>query len=348
MKLAFGEAEQKMIIWIGFFVFIFILLALDLVVFHKKPAEVKTEEALIWSGVWVVISLSFNVFVFAAFRNHWMAPGPDINPVMAGKDAFLKFFTGYILEKSLSVDNLFVMAMIFGYFEIPSLYQHKILFWGILGALIFRGLMIFCGVELIEHFSWISYVFGGLLIISAVKMGSSGQDDINPHKNPALNFLKRTIHIVDDFSGGKFFVRHNRLWAITPIFVVLVVIETTDIMFAFDSIPAVLAVTTNGFIVFTSNVFAILGLRSLYFVLASVMDKFQYLKISLVFVLSFVGLKMLLFQFIKLPILGSLAIIAGILATGVLASVITGNRKPSKILSAMDVVPAEKEDIPTL
>jgi tellurite resistance protein TerC len=330
--------------WLGFFGLIFALLYLDLKIFNKRAHEENTREALFWSFIWIFISLSFNVVIFFAYKYHWLALGLGPEASMSGDDAALKFFTGYILEKSLSVDNLFVIAMVFAYFKTPLKYQHEILFWGILGALISRGFMIVCGVALIHTFSWVTYFFGALLIFSAYKMLISERSNVDPSKNPVINFLKRFYPVTHDLHGDKFFVKIDAKWVITPLLVVLVVIETTDAMFAVDSIPAVLAVTTDPFIVFTSNVFAILGLRSLYFVLASFMDKLRYLKLSLVFVLGFVGVKMLLAHYLKLPITLSLGIIALIISIGVISSLIFVTKKKINDLSAIEVADESRKE----
>ena len=324
--------------WIGFFLLIFALLYLDLKVFNKKAHEEKTREAVYWSLIWIFISLSFNVLIYFAYKHHWLELGIGQGASANGEDAALKFFTGYILEKSLSVDNLFVIALVFTYFNTPLKYQHEILFWGILGALISRGTMIIFGVALIHTFSWVTYFFGALLIFSAFKMLTSTRSNVNPGNNPVIKFLKRFYPITNELHGDRFIVKIDGSRAITPLLVVLIVIETSDAMFAVDSIPAVLAVTTDPFIVFTSNVFAILGLRSLYFVLASFIDKFRYLKISLVFVLGFVGIKMLAAHYIKLPIIVSLGIIALIISIGVIASLVFNGNKDLKGLSAMGVL----------
>lgn len=324
--------------WLGFFLLIFVLLYIDLKVFNKKAHEEKTREAVYWSLIWIFISLSFNVLIYFAYKHHWLELGTGAGASINGEDAALKFFTGYILEKSLSVDNLFVIAMVFTYFKTPLKYQHEILFWGILGALISRGTMIIFGVALIHAFSWVTYLFGALLIFSAYKMLTSERSNVDPGKNPVINFLKRFYPVTNELHGDRFMVKIDGKRAITPLLVVLIVIETSDAMFAVDSIPAVLAVTTDPFIVFTSNVFAILGLRSLYFVLASFIDKFRYLKISLVFVLGFVGIKMLAAHFIKLPTIVSLGIIALIILTGVIASLVSNAKKEVKEFSAIEVL----------
>lgn len=321
-------------IWIGFIVLIFIFLALDLGVFHKSKETVNVKQALIWTGIWIVVSLLFNVVIYYMYENHWLGIGLHIGHNVDGSEAALKFFTGYVLEKSLSMDNIFVIAMIFGYFKVELRYQHDVLFWGILGALIMRGMMIGAGVYLIEHFAVVNYFFGGFLLYSAVKMLIARPETIEPNNNFLVRFIRR-IYPVSGYEGGKFFTRINGKKAITPLFIVLLVVETTDLMFALDSIPAIFAVTTDPFIIFTSNIFAILGLRSLYFALAALMDKFRYLKMSLVFILAFVGVKMLLVHHFLFPTFVSLAVILGILTVGIVASLIGGHKDPAKLESPL-------------
>jgi len=321
---------MEYLVWGGFLLLIFLFLALDLGVFNKKAHEISTKEAFGWTLVWISMALIFNVFVYFAYENHWFEIGVRVGENLTGKDAALNFFTGYLIEKTLSIDNIFVIALVFAYFNVPLKYQHRILFWGILGALIFRGLMIGVGVALLHAFSWITYVFGALLIYSAYKILTAGNEDVNPEKNAAVRFVRKFMVVSNELSDGKFFVKKDGKRAITVYFIVLVVVETTDVMFAIDSIPAIFAITTDAFLVFTSNVFAILGLRSLYFVLASVIEKFKYLKISLVFVLGFVGVKMLIVHYYKLPILISLGVIAVMLGAGIVASIIA-NKKEAKM-----------------
>jgi len=323
---------MNVFIWGGFILLILILLALDLGVFHRKNKEIKTKEAVIWTIIWIVISLIFNVFIYYLYENNLFGFAGE----MQGKEAALNFFTGYLIEKSLSVDNIFVIAMIFAYFSVPLKYQHRLLFWGILGALILRAIMIIVGAALMEKFFWISYVFGALLLFSAIKMLTARHDSVEPYKNPVVKLFKRFYPVSDDFADGKFFTRIDGKKAASLLFIVLLIVETTDVMFAIDSIPAIFAVTTDSFIVFSSNVFAILGLRSLYFVLASVMDKFRYLKISLVFVLAFIGVKMILLHHFKIPIQVSLSIIAGILFIGIGASIWAGKRDTAKLKSPLN------------
>jgi len=281
------------------------MLALDLGVFNRRAHSIKFREALGWSLMWVGLALAFAVFVF-----FWH-----------GRRESLEFVTGYVIELSLSVDNLFVFLMIFRYFRVPTEQQHKVLFWGILGALIMRGIFILAGVSLIRRFEWIVYVFGAMLVYSGIKLLRQGDAEIHPEKNPVLRLFRRVMPVTTDYEGGKFLVRRGGLYA-TPLLVVLLVVETTDVLFAVDSIPAVLAITLNAFIVYTSNVFAILGLRSMYFALAGMMEVFHYLHYGLSLVLIFVGLKMIAAHYVEIPTVLALGIVVGVLGMSVLASVI--------------------------
>jgi tellurite resistance protein TerC len=292
-------------LWIGFNAFVLLMLALDLGVFHRKAHVVSFKESMAWTAVWIALAMLFNVWVWKHF----------------GAQKGLEFFTGYVIEKSLSVDNVFVFALLFSYFAVPQLYQHKVLFWGVLGALVMRAIMIVLGAALITKFSWIIYVFGGFLIITGIKMVVKKEEEIHPENNPVVRWFKKFMKVTPDFRGDKFFVRENGIRMATPLFVVLLLVEVSDLIFAVDSIPAIFAVTKDPFIVYTSNVFAIMGLRSLYFALAGVMDKFHYLKIGLGFVLTFVGVKMLLGHTPwKIDTGLSLGVIVGILALSVIAS----------------------------
>ena len=288
------------------------MLALDLGVFHRKTHVVTVRESLVWTGVWVGLALLFNAGVW-----HF-----------SGAQKGLEFFTGYLIEKSLSVDNVFVFALLFSYFAVPAQYQHKVLFWGILGALVMRAVMIFAGAALITKFSWIIYIFGAFLILTGIKMIVKRDEEMHPERNPVVNWFKRLIPMTHDYLGDKFLVRENGRRVATPLLLVLVCVEVSDLVFAVDSIPAIFAVTTDPFIVYTSNVFAILGLRSLYFALAGVMDKFHYLKVGLGVVLSFVGVKMLLMHTAwKIPTLISLGVVVLILTVSVVASLVWPKRK---------------------
>lgn len=302
---------MTILLWTGFILFVLIMLAVDLLIFNRKAHEIKIKEALIWSGVWIGLALLFNVGVF----------------IWGGRQLALEFLTGYLLEKSLSVDNLFVFLMIFSYFKVPHKYQHEVLFWGILGALIMRAVFIAGGIALINKFHWIIYIFGALLIISGIKMAFVKEKTIHPEKNPVLRFFRYIMPVTNDYGEGKFFSKISGKWFATQLFVVLLIIETTDVVFAVDSIPAVLAITRKPFIVYTSNVFAILGLRALYFALAGIMKYFRYLNYGLCVILVFVGVKMLLVGVYKIPITISLGIIFCILLTSVIASIIHPEKK---------------------
>jgi tellurite resistance protein TerC len=318
-------------LWSGFIGLILALLAFDLGFFHKKAHIIHFKEAFFWTGFWIVLSLIFNGLVYFMYENHWFGIGTQIGHKLNGNDAALMFFTGYILEKSLSLDNIFVMALIFSYFKVPAKYQHKVLFWGILGAIVLRAVMIILGTTLIEKFSWMIYVFGLFLIISAIKILFTKHDHFEPEKNPLIRLAKRIFPVSDKYAESHFFTIVDGKRAATPLLPVLIVVESTDVLFAIDSIPAIFAVTTDPFIVFTSNIFAILGLRSLYFALASVIEKFRYLKVSLVYILIYVGLKMILSHHSPIPTFVSLLIILTILLTGILASVVAARRETARM-----------------
>ncbi len=294
-------------LWIGFNIFIIIMLLLDLGVFNRKAHEIKVKEALLWSLFWIVLSLLFNLGIY----------------YYRGTEIALQFLTGYIIEKSLSIDNIFVFLMIFTYFKVSPLYQHKVLFYGIIGALVFRAIFIFAGVALIENFHWVIYIFGIFLIFTGLKMVSEKDKEIHPEKNPVLKLFRKIIPVTNEYSESKFFVRiENRLHA-TPLFIVVLMIETTDIIFAVDSIPAILAITNDPFIVYTSNVMAILGLRALYFALSAIMQLFHYIHYGLSMILVLVGAKMLISGFgIKIPIYITLLLVGIILTVSILASLL--------------------------
>ena len=298
-------------LWIGFNLFVVIMLVLDLGVFHRKSKEIKVKEALIWTCVWVTIAFLFNVFVYYYF----------------GEEKAFEFFTGYLIEKSLSVDNIFVIILIFSYFNVPPAYQHKVLFWGILGALVMRVCFILAGVELIHKFHWLIYIFGGFLIFTGIRILTQGDLKLDPEKNPVVRFVRKIFRVTPAFEENKFFVRRDGLLWATPLFVVVVMIEVTDLVFAVDSIPAILAISEDSFIVYTSNVFAILGLRSLYFALAGIEKYFIYLKYGLSAILVFVGTKMCIADFYKIPIEISLAFIILTLSLAVLASMVMQREK---------------------
>ena len=313
---------MTVLIWSGFIAVILGLLALDLGVFNKRPHEISATEALAWSAVWVAMSLAFTVLVYWLYEHNWMGVGLAFPEDTDGRTAALEFLTGYLLEKSLSLDNIFVIALIFTYFRVPLAYQHRVLFWGVLGALVMRGVMISVGAVLLQRFTWMTYVFGVLLLVSAARMFAVRHDDLSPEENILVRWTRRWIPITRDFHGCRFFVRENGVRMATPLLLVLVMVETTDVVFAIDSIPAIFAVTEHAFIVYTSNIFALLGLRSLYFALAPLLTRFRYLKASLVVILAYVGVKMLLAHSHPIPATASLVVVGSILATGVIASVL--------------------------
>lgn len=312
---------------------IFIFLALDLGVFNKEAHKISTREALRWTTLWVGTSLLFSVFIFFSYENHWLGIGEEIGHDVGGTKAAITYLTGYIIEQSLSMDNIFVIAVIFSYFHIPQQYQHRVLFWGILGALIFRGIMIWAGAYLVERFDVVTYIFGAILLWTAYKMLKSDSDQIHPDQNPVVLQLRKILPVTKSLRKEQFFIKRNgKILAMTPLFVALVVVETTDVMFAFDSIPAIFAITTDPFLVFTSNIFAILGLRSLYFVLASILDKFEYVKYSLAAILAFVGIKMLFLHQVEMPEWVSLAVIIVLMGGGILISWLAEKREEKKQL----------------
>jgi len=280
------------------------MLVLDLTVFHRKAHTIKFKEAVGWSIFWISLAAAFAVLVY-----FWR-----------GKATALDFTTGYLIEESLSVDNLFVFLLIFKFFKVPANFQHKVLFWGIIGALVMRFVFIIAGVALINRFHWIIYIFGAFLVYTGVKLFKQTDSDVKPEQNPVLKAFRKIMPVTKDYVGGKFFVRDKGLYA-TPLFLVLLVIETTDVVFAADSIPAILAITRDPFIVYTSNVFAILGLRSLYFALAGMMELFHYLHYGLAVILTFIGVKMLVSNFFHMPTVVALGVVAGVLAVSVGASV---------------------------
>ncbi|WP_146900277.1 TerC family protein [Adhaeribacter aerolatus] len=298
--------EVNSTFWIGFNLFVLLMLALDLGVFNRKAHVVSVKEALTWSAVWISLSLVFNVLVYYWFGEH----------------KAVEFLTGYVLEKTLSVDNIFVFVLIFKYFQIPSMYQHKILFWGILGALLMRVIFIFAGVALIEKFHWTIYLFGVFLIYTGYKMFTEKDKEMEPEKNPVIRFFRKIIPVTNQLEGDKFFVKQAGKLHATPLFLVLILIEVSDLIFAVDSIPAILAITQDQFIVYTSNVFAILGLRSLYFALAHVIHRFVFLSTGLAIILIFVGLKMVMIDVFKVPTFISLLVIAFIITVSIVFSLI--------------------------
>lgn len=297
---------QQVLLWGGFNLFIFAMLIMDLGLFHKKTHTVSVRKALLLTVFWISLALIFNAIVY----------------IKRGPDAGLKFLTGYLLEYSLSVDNIFVFLLIFSYFRVPNDYQHKVLFWGILGACILRAVFILTGVALIHKFHWIIYVFGVFLIFTGIKLAFEKDKEIQPEKNPVLRLFRRLMPITPDYEKDRFFVKRGAKLFATPMLVVLLVVESTDVIFAVDSIPAILAITTDPFIVYTSNMFAILGLRSLYFALAAIMRLFHHLHYGLASILVFVGIKMIISEFYKIPIVVALGVIAIILISSVIASIL--------------------------
>lgn len=307
---------DSVMLWVLFGALVLFLLALDLFVLNRKAHEISTKEAFLTSLFWISIALIFNALVFF-----------HLGPV-----AGLEFFTGYLIEKALSVDNIFVFVIIFAYFQVPRKYQHRALFLGILGALLLRGTLIFVGAALIERFHWIIYIFGAFLIYTAYRLATQNEDGVHPEKNPLVNLFRRFMHVTPDFHGQTFFQRIDGVWWATPLLVVLLVVETTDVIFALDSIPAIFAITTDSFLVFTSNIFAILGLRALYFLLAGVMGSFRYLKPGLALILGFVGVKMLIgIVNLTIPIAVSLGVIVLILIVSIAASMIAQRRQERQL-----------------
>ena len=297
-------------LWIGFNVFVLAMLALDLGVFHRKAHTVSITEASIWSIVWITLALTFNAGLY----------------FFSGPEPALQFFTGYLIEKSLSVDNIFVFVLLFTYFAVPAAYQHRVLFWGILGALLMRGIMIVLGAILLDMFHWIIYLFGAFLIVTGVRMAFHQEAEVHPERNPLLKLVRLILPVTHDYEHDRFVVRRAGQVLVTPLLLVLLVVETTDVIFALDSIPAIFAVTQNPFLVYTSNVFAILGLRSLYFVFANAMGRFSYLKLGLAVVLSFVGVKMVLADIFHIPTALSLGVIAVVLTVAIVTSIMRARR----------------------
>jgi tellurite resistance protein TerC len=296
--------------WALFTLFVVVMLVLDLGVFHRKAHVVRLREAIAWSAVWVSLAMLFNLGV-----GHYF-----------GAQKALEFFTGYLIELSLSVDNLFVFLVVFAYFKVPAHYQHRVLFWGIVGALVMRVAMITGGSLLVQRFHWILYVFGAILVFTAVRLLRATDDGVHPERNPVLKLFHRLYPVTKEYEGSRMFVRRDGRWWATPLFVVLLVVETTDLVFAFDSIPAIFAVTTDPFIIYTSNVFAILGLRSLFFMLSGIMAYFRFLRFGLAGVLGFIGVKLLISHWVVVPIGASLGVVGSLLALSVLASILIPRR----------------------
>ena len=301
--------------WAAFVGLILLLLALDLLVFHREAHEVSFREATLYSAFWIALGLTFGLVVFL-----WLGPS-------AGGE----YLAGYLIEKSLSVDNIFVFALIFTYFAVPAKYQHRVLFWGILGALVFRAMFIAGGAALLDRFHWTIYVFGAFLMITGIRMATHRHEEIHPERNPVLKVFRRIVRTTPDYRGQRFVVRDTGVLVATPLLAVLVIVETTDILFAVDSIPAIFAVTREPFLVFTSNAFAILGLRALYFMLAGMIKRFAYLKFGLSVVLVFVGVKMTISELFKVPTWASLAFIAVVLTVSIVASLVRTAAEPQRV-----------------
>ena len=306
--------EGTIWLWVGFNLFVLSMLALDLGVFHRHAHKVSVKEAIIWSVVWIALAMVFNLGLYL----FWDRISPA--STYSNSEAALAFFTGYLIEKSLSVDNIFVFVLIFTFFAVPAAYQHRVLFWGIIGALIIRGTLIAVGAVLLKEFHWIIYMFGAFLIFTGIRMAVHRHEEMHPEHNPVVKLLRKIMPVTENYEDDHFFIRRAGKIMATPLFLVLLIVESTDLVFAVDSIPAIFAVTNDPFIVYTSNVFAILGLRSLYFLLAGVVDKFYYLKLGLSVVLVFVGIKMVMVDIYKIPVALSLGVIASILTIAVLAS----------------------------
>ena len=313
-----------MIVWGIFIAFIILFLALDLGVFNRNPHVIKTKEAAIWTGIWVTVALGFSGVIYWLLKDGLIENPTDLTP----KVAVLKYITGYLIELSLSIDNVFVIAVIFSSFAIPKKYQHEVLFWGILGAIVFRALMIFFGVALINKFDWIIYVFGAFLLFTAFRMLFHKEEEFEPKKSKMFRFLKKLFPISYKMDGDKFFIKRMGVRAATPLFVALIIIELTDILFALDSIPAILAITADPFIVFSSNILAILGLRSMYFLISRMLTKFRFINYSLVVILAFVGVKMILSHNLEIPEWFSLGVIGASLGGGIIASLLIPDPNP--------------------
>jgi tellurite resistance protein TerC len=313
------------LIWIGLIALLLLALALDLGVFHREARAQTASEAAFWSLIWVSTALAFNLFVYFAYDYHWLGIGYVGGVEIGGGQAALEFLTAWVVEESLSLDNIFVIATVMAYFRIAPQSQHRLLYWGVLGALVMRFFFIISGLALVQRFSWATYVFGAILIVTALKMLSQ-KEELHPERNSLVRLFQRFMPVKCEHEETSFFVRSAGKWHATPMFVALLVVESSDLLFAIDSLPAVIAVTADPFIAFSSNAFAILGLRSLYFVIAPMIERFHYMKQSLICLLAFIGAKMLLTHHVKIPIALSLAIIAGILATGVVASIFSRSR----------------------
>ena len=329
-------------IWILLVALVGGLLALDLGVFNRSAHVIGAREALKWTGLWVSLSLAFAAFLYFGYEGAWLGLGTEVGLPQSGHDAAVDYLTGYLVEFSLSMDNVFVIALVFAYFGIAPEHQHRVLFWGILGAVVFRGALIAAGALMLDRFAWIVYVFGAILLYSAYKMWTSGTAEVSPDDNPLVRAFKRFYPVTDEHADDRFFVVRDGVKMATPALVALLVVETSDVLFAFDSIPAIFAITRDPFLVFSSNVFAILGLRSLYFVLASALDRFHLLKYALVVVLAFVGVKIILAgpHFgVHIPSLVSLGVIVAVLGLGILLSL----RQNPTTVAEVDAAPATPE-----
>lgn len=317
---------MSLLIWIAFFVLFISVLALDLGVLHREAREMSVQQALGWTTVWIITALSFSGLVYGVYEHHWFGwrTGDQAIP---GSEAMIQYITGYLLEWSLSVDNIFVIAVIFTFMRIPPQFQYRVLFWGIVGAILLRGAMIAMGSALIHAFDWMFYVFGGILLLSAARMLKSDEEQFDPSKSVLVRIARRVYPVTERLDGERFFTMENGKRAATPLFVTLLLVDFADVVFAVDSIPAIFAVTQDAFIVFTSNAFAILGLRSLYFAIAGLMVMFKYIKISLIFILAFVGVKMMLHHHMQIPHAISLGVIVGFLAIGIVASLMSSRRE---------------------
>jgi tellurite resistance protein TerC len=336
-----------MTVWLyaGFLLFVFIMLALDLGVFNRKAHVIGTVEALAWTSFWVSLSLVFSAIVYYIYEYDWLGVASSSGLGLRGRQAALQYITGYLIEESLSVDNMVVIALVFAHFSIPTRYQHRVLFWGILGALIMRGMMIAAGTALIARFEWILYVFGALLIYTAAKIALVGDEKPDPEKNPLVRLARRVFNVTTESHGTRFIVKRGGKYHVTLLFIVLLVVESSDVIFAVDSIPAVIAVTRDPFLVFTSNIFAILGLRSLYFALAGLLDQFRYLKPSLVVLLAFVGVKLIIEHWYAIPTSVSLLVVLGILSVGIVASLVEMRRNPALIRQVEDMARAAEDAV---
>ncbi|MDR2116509.1 MAG: TerC family protein [Planctomycetaceae bacterium] len=341
-------------LWFGFIALVIFLLLLDLGVFHRKAHIPGIRESLAWTSLWIALALIFNIGIYFLYENHLFGIGYGKTVLggmnLNGMEAAKMFFTGYLIEKSLSLDNIFVIGMVFSFFGVPRLYQHRVLFWGIFGALLLRGIMILLGVTLIQMFDWVLYIFGFLLLVTAIKMFFHKEEEVHPEKNPLVKLAQRFFRITSEYHGEHFFVKipkepdnnsneksgvSGSMWSCTPMLLVLLVVESNDLIFAIDSIPAIFAITQDPFIVFTSNVFAILGLRSLYFVMAAMIAKFRYLQVSLSVILAYVGVKLLCIDVIhhfgieNIMTWISLGVIIVVMLVGVLASVYVNKKEQS-------------------